>query len=80
MRLSKVTVLHRGRVATQSGTAILAVRTGETPVPQNLRGSRRFFGTIFQGFAIYDTAEGKQDVFLKLTNPADTEGEQSWIN
>jgi hypothetical protein len=36
--------------ATQRGTAILAVRTGGTPVPRNLRGPRRFWG-IVQSFA-----------------------------
>jgi hypothetical protein len=45
---------QRGRAPTQRGTAILAVRTGGTPVPRNLRGPRRFRGIVVQRAASPD--------------------------
>ena len=42
------TEAQRGEAASQSGTAILAVRTGGTPVPRSPRGPRGFWGAVIQ--------------------------------
>ena len=49
VRRRRAIVIQLGGVATQRGTATLAVRTGGTPVPRDLRGPRGFSGIVVRG-------------------------------